>query len=245
MKFRLKAFFSHLTISLLIAAISLYAVFYVWHPAPLAKAVGVTHIFLLMVVIDTILGPVLTFILAKEGKKGLKLDLFIVALLQLSALVYGIYNISKNRPIYLTFDIKRFELVQANDMPQNALIKAKSKYQKLHWGSPQWVAVIPPANDKEKSARLFSELETGIAPSMRPDLYENMSNQWQAIIKASKPLEELRKYNDNELVDKTLSEYKTANAWLPLKAYNQDMTVLIDKTAGGRVVAIVDLRAWK
>lgn len=42
---RLKFFFSHLSISILLALIIIAWVFLIWYPQPLAQAVGVTHIF--------------------------------------------------------------------------------------------------------------------------------------------------------------------------------------------------------
>lgn len=72
---RLKFFFSHLSISILLALIIIAWVFLIWYPQPLAQAVGVTHIFLMMVAIDVVLGPVLGFVVYKEGKKHLNLIL--------------------------------------------------------------------------------------------------------------------------------------------------------------------------
>ena len=78
--FKIKYFLSHLIVSLLIACCCLILVFYVWHPVPLAKAIGVTHIFLMMLIIDVILGPLLTLLVAKQGKKTLKFDLSVIIL---------------------------------------------------------------------------------------------------------------------------------------------------------------------
>ena len=54
---RLKFFVSHLLISFFIALIVVGVVFFIWYPSPLATAVGVTHIFLMMLTIDVIVGP--------------------------------------------------------------------------------------------------------------------------------------------------------------------------------------------
>ena len=59
MKFRLKAFATHLLVSLLVAMGSVYLVFQVWHPSPLQQAVGVTSIFLLLLTVDVVSGPCL------------------------------------------------------------------------------------------------------------------------------------------------------------------------------------------
>ena len=90
---RLKFFFSHLLISFFIALVVVGLVFFVWYPSPLATAVGVTHIFLMMLAIDVIVGPLLGLLVYKEGKKTLKFDLGVIIVLQISALGYGIYSI--------------------------------------------------------------------------------------------------------------------------------------------------------
>lgn len=240
-KFRLKAFTYHLGISLLIALISLYVVFMVWHPAPLATAVGVTHIFIMMLAIDVVLGPLLTFIIAKQGKKSLKFDLAVIIILQLSAFIYGIYNIAISRPVYIAFDTSRFEVVQANNIPKASLEKASSSYNTLRWGQPKFVAIIPVENDEQRNKRLFSELETGIAPSMQPDLYEPLDNQWSIINSKAKSLNQLYQTNQKLNVDNTINKHPYATAWLPLVAYQQDMVVLIDDK-NNKIIDIVDLR---
>jgi len=69
---RIQFFLGHLAISIAIALFFIALVFFVWYPAPLAKAVGVTQIFLMLIAIDVIIGPFLTLLVYKEGKKTLK-----------------------------------------------------------------------------------------------------------------------------------------------------------------------------
>ena len=93
-------------------------VFFVWYPLPLAKAVGVTHIFLMMLTIDVIIGPLLSLLVYKEGKKSLKFDLMVIIIIQLSALCYGIYSIEQGRPAWLVYNVDRIELVRKNEIIQ-------------------------------------------------------------------------------------------------------------------------------
>lgn len=242
-KSKLKALTTHLSCSIIIACLSLYIVFFIWHPYPLAKAVGVTHIFLLMVLIDTITGPVLTFIATNptKAKKLFLIDLSIIISIQTIALSYGLYSISLNRPVYIAFDNIRFELVQANDIQKDTLKKSSPPYNHLGWGKAKFVAVKKPINSEDKNTRTFMELQTGIAPSMQPDLYEPIEHQWSDIIEKAKSLDELYKYNRKSSVDSILTEYPTAKYWLPMKAFNQDMVILLDKN---KIIKIVDLVPW-
>ena len=241
LKFRLKAFAYHLGISVFIALVSLYIVFMVWHPAPLAKAVGVTYIFIMMLAIDAILGPVLTLIIAKKDKKSLKFDLSVIIVLQLAAFTYGIYNIAISRPVYIAFDTSRFEVVQANNIPKVSLKEAMPPYNILGWGQPKFVAVKLAENSEQKNNRTFVELQTGVAPSMQPNLYEPLESQWENINHSAKDLNDLYSTNSKVVVDDVITKYPSATMWLPLKAYEQDMVVLINDN---KVVDIVDLRPY-
>lgn len=241
LKFRFKAFGIHLGISILIALVSLYIVFMVWHPAPLAKVVGVTHIFIMMLGIDVILGPLLTFIVARQGKKSLKFDLAVIIVLQFVAFTYGIYNIAISRPVYIAFDTSRFEVVQANNIPVESLEQAPAPYNSLGWGQPKFVGIKPIENIEQKNDRLFVELETGVAPSMQPNLYEPLDNQWSIMSKQAKPLNQLKQRNNKNEIEDIIANHSEADSWLPLKGYESDAVVLLNKDKQ-RIIGIVDLR---
>ena len=113
---RLKFFLGHLVISFFIALIVVGVVFFIWYPSPLAKAIGVTHIFLMMLAIDVIIGPLLGLLVYKEGKKSLKMDLSIIILIQIIALGYGVYSIAQGRPVWLAYNVDRFELILNTDL---------------------------------------------------------------------------------------------------------------------------------
>ena len=68
---RFQAFVLHLAISTLIALAVIGLFFFIWYPAPLATATGVTRIFLMLLAIDVILGPSLALLVYKPGKKTL------------------------------------------------------------------------------------------------------------------------------------------------------------------------------
>lgn len=241
--FRLQAFATHLLLSLMIAAISVLLVFWLWHPAPLAKAVGVTEIFLMMLAIDAVLGPLLTLAVAKPGKASLKFDLTVIIALQLAALFYGLHSIAINRPVFLAFDTLRVEVIQAGDVPNESIQNAAAPFNHLSWRGPVWVAVKPPADDAERNHRLFAELQEGISPAMQPDLYADIETQMPNMLTAAAHLSQLSQYNPPAHVEAVLARYPDADKWLPVKAYTQDMVLLLDSQTGQRL-DIVDLRPW-
>lgn len=116
----LKAAAIHLGISTVIAGIILFLVYGVWYPAPLSEALGVTDIFLMLLGIDLALGPLLTLIVYKPLKKTLKLDLAVIACVQLAALLYGLHTVGSGRPAYMVFTKDRFDLVLAYEVAKIA-----------------------------------------------------------------------------------------------------------------------------
>ncbi len=86
---RLKASVIHLGATVLVLG-GLYAVARrVWYPQPLWQADGAGPGFALVAAALLVLGPVLTLIAYRPGKKRLRLDLAIIGLLQLAVLVWG------------------------------------------------------------------------------------------------------------------------------------------------------------
>ncbi|MGM1003870.1 TfpX/TfpZ family type IV pilin accessory protein [Acinetobacter haemolyticus] len=241
---RLKFFLSHLSISFLIALLVVGIVFFLWYPSPLAKAVGVTHIFLMLIAIDVVVGPILGFIVYKEGKKSLKFDLAVVILLQLSALSFGVYSIAQGRPVWVSYVVDRFELVRNNDLINDKADQALPQFQNPSWLQPQYVAVKVSDNVNQRNNDLFAEVMGGISLAQRPERYVELSEVKSLIQQRAQDLELLKNFNDSDQVEKVLAKYPTATAFVPLKANAVDMTVLINKEKG-EVVKIVDLRPWK
>lgn len=241
--FKLRAFLGHIVISLIMALLSAYIVYGVWHPAPFAKAVGVSKIFVMMLTIDVILGPILTFVVAKPQKKPLKFDLTVIAVLQLCALLYGLYSVEKGRPVWIAFDYNRFELVQKFSIDNQNDKSVPQAYQKPNLGQPVWVAVRTPKNDEEQSNWMMYEIEKGISAGMRPALYEPIDRNIPRIIKQKLPLSDLEKFNDKQAVSSVLAQYPNADGFLPMRASQVDMTVLVD-SQDRDFLQVVDLRPW-
>ncbi len=240
---RLKFFLSHFAISCIIALAVMLLVFFVWYPSPLATAVGVTHIFLMLLAIDVIIGPVLGFIVYKEGKKTLKMDLGVIVLLQLSALAYGVFNIAEGRPVWLAYNVDRFELVRNNDIVEEKIAQALPQYQHPSWGKPQYVAVEFAKDSETRNEDMFGEALGGISLAQKPERYVDFSHAQAKIQQRMQPLEVLEQYNEQTVVQAIVKKYPQAIGFVPLKAVNVDMTVLVD--AQGDVIKIVDLRPWQ
>ena len=243
MSARLKAFSVHLSLSALVALLSLALVFHVWYPAPMSVALGVANIFLLMLVVDVVLGPLLTLVVYKQGKKTLKLDLATIALLQVGALVYGLHVVSEGRPAWVVFSVDRFELVRAMDVDTRFPEKVAPKYRTPPFTGPQWVAAVRPEDPQALSDITLEAVFAGLDLQHRPYLYQPLKVAADDIRIRALPLRQLRKFNSPEQVHAALEKWPEADAWLPLWANVRPMVVLINKSSA-RVVAVVDLAPW-
>ncbi|WP_168397450.1 TfpX/TfpZ family type IV pilin accessory protein [Acinetobacter indicus] len=240
---RLKFFLSHLLLSFLIASVVVGLVI-IWYPYPLANAVGVTNIFFMLLVIDVIVGPVLSLLVYKEGKKTLKFDLSVIIIIQIAALCYGVYSIEQGRPAWLVFHADRFELVRKNDILLENIDQAQSQFQHVSWSKPQFVAVKSAVSIQQRQNDMFTEVLGGISLAQQPDRYIELTQAKNQIQKRALPLLELQQYNQKTKVEKTLAKYPKADAWLPLKANAIDMVVLVHKESAS-IIKIVDLRPWQ
>ncbi len=234
MKFRLLCFASHLAVSFVVALCALFVVFSLWYPAPLDKALGVVSIFLLLLVVDVIVGPLLTLLVAKQGKKTLKMDLLTIGLIQFLALAYGLYTVAQGRPVWLIYDSGHFEVVQAYEAVLDSNDASSSRGFRLGLTGPVWGALansVPSSIAKGDAyyrgefLQAYDEKVAGIA-GVR-----------------SLPLAVLKRFNDPAKVDLILSAYPEANGFVPMAAKQKSLSVLIDKGVG-RPVAIVDLSPW-
>lgn len=241
---RFKFFLNHLFISFLIALLVIGLVFFIWYPSPLAIAVGVTYIFLMLLIIDVILGPLLGLLVYKEGKKTLKFDLSVIILIQIAALCYGVFSIEQGRPVWLVYNVDRFELVRKNELVDTNIQHAQSQFQQPSWFKPKYVATEFAKDTQQRNDEMFAEVLGGISIAQRPERYVELTEAKTQIQQRALPLIELQQYNPKTDVEKTLAKYPKADAWLPLKANAVDMVVLVNKESAS-IIKIVDLRPWQ
>lgn len=243
MRVRTKAFAIHLIISALIALTIIATVFYFWYPTPLHTAVGVTKIFLILLVVDVVLGPLLTLLVFKIGKKNLMTDLTVIALLQVSALIYGLYTVAEGRPAWLVFAKDRFELVRVLDIDERKLEQADAQYRQPSLFGPQWVAANNPKESNERNEVLMESVFGGADIAQRPNLYQPLDSLKSTIQQRLLHLSTLPDNNTAEQIQSILAKHPTADGWLPLRASSQDMVVLMHKETA-EIIAIVDLHPW-
>ena len=114
---RFKAFAIHLGISALVAASAAALVFLVWFPYPFREISGGQSLFGLVVAVDVVLGPLLTWVVFDRRKPRSELvrDLAVISLIQMAALLYGLATVYQVRPLYLVHEVDRFRVIAQAD----------------------------------------------------------------------------------------------------------------------------------
>jgi hypothetical protein len=144
MRFRFKAFGLHLLASSIALSTILGSLYLGWYRWPAWLLTDVTHVVIVLVGVDVVLGPTLTFIIARSSKtrRELTRDIAVIVVVQLCALVYGTASLWNGRPMYYTYSEGVLQLVQAYDIDpkEAALGRQRNPGLAPHWYSlPRWV----------------------------------------------------------------------------------------------------------
>ncbi len=231
---RLKASGIHLILSLIIAALAALLVFGIWYPYPYRDISGGRELFLLVVTVDVILGPLITLAVFNRKKPWTELrrDLAMVVLLQLGALGYGLWTVYVARPVHLVFEIDRFRVVHAVDVPVELLGQTPRDVNALPVTGPTLLSLRPFKDSKENMDATMAALQ-GLSLSARPDLWQPYALAIPEILKAAKPVAALKTRFASQAgeIDRILASAGAAPqsmVYLPMVGRKSFWTVFLD-----------------
>lgn len=237
----------HLALSALLAALVLAVICLVWYPSPYFTAMGGAQLVLLVIGVDVVIGPLITLIIYKAGKKGLQFDLAVIGFLQAAALTYGVMVTAEARPVYSVFVVDRFEVVAANDIDKVELAKVqRDEFKALPWTGPRVAGAVKPADAAESNRILFSMAE-GKDLQHFPQHYVPYSSVMGDVARRAQPLADLRRYNREQAgqIDEFLARNglkETDAGFVPMRAKRGERAVIVRKT--GEIVGALDLNPW-
>ena len=193
-----------------------------------------------MVGVDVVCGPLLTLVLFNPAKsrRELRLDLSLVAVIQLAALAYGLYSISLARPVIQAFETDRFAVVSAAEIDPGQLPQAPPAWRTLPWNGPRLVGVRAPRDGNETLYSIELSLQ-GVEPSARPDWWQPYEQSIPAVQRRMKKLADLRSARPaagQALIDQAVRQTGQpleALFYLPLTSRKKldDWIVLLDAQA--------------
>lgn len=182
----------HLTVSLGVALLAAMLVFGLWYPYPYSETSGGRTLFLLVVLVDVVIGPLITLIIFNRNKSRRELwsDLTIVGVLQMAALGYGLWTVFVARPVHLVYEYDRMRVVHAIDLEAHMLAKAPASLQNLPMTGPKPIALRAFADASEQFDATMAAMG-GAMLSLRTDLWQSYASRTNDILKSAKPIDEL------------------------------------------------------
>lgn len=233
---KLKAFLIHLGISGVIYVVLLSFILFYWYPHPYFGADGGWQGVRILTGVDLVLGPLLTLIVYKSGKPGLKIDLTLIGIFQIAALTWGMWIVYEQRTALVTFADGSFYSLTSEQIEQigdgaRRIVQQTAK-------PPAYALVSLPPGKKERRQFTMRMAISGIPLFMLGHLYEPITaSNLPDILSRSVDIEAYARDSADaraELNDflhrhgQNVAEF----AFLPLKCRYQDITLVLRRSDG-------------
>ncbi|MFT3778023.1 MAG: hypothetical protein QM772_07055 [Ottowia sp.] len=229
----------HLGICLVVVLLTAALVFGLLYPPPYRAMLGVGPIFLLVLAVDVVCGPLLTLVVAspRKSRRERWLDLGLIGLIQALALAYGLHSVWVARPAVLAFEVDRLVVATANEVDVADLPNAPPGLRRLPW----WGVLQVGTRRAADGAELMDSVQRGLAgwsPAAQPGWWLPWDDARADLKARAKPLPELmaRRPRDAEALRGAAAGTAPDRLfYLPLTSSStKDWVALLD--ADGRLV---------
>jgi hypothetical protein len=243
-KNKFKASLIHLVLSAVIISALVSLIIIYWFPSPFLGVTNFKDIALILILIDLVLGPLLTFIVFNPNKKSLKFDLSVIVSIQFIALSYGLYMLYLSHPLYITYYENSFNIVTAKQANPEKANHTDLKISKL--SSPIF-AYLDITDDATKD-QLFKDMVDGDADiEARTEYYKPYKNHLDTILANSLDADKIfSKSNMNEESKSFLKKNQNIDsfAFLPLLGSSSNAIIVLNKKTG-KAVTTIQTDPWK
>jgi hypothetical protein len=241
----------HFGASLVVALCAAWLVFGVWFPSPFDEITGGRNLFLILMAVDVVCGPVLTLVLFDPHKARNKwlLDLGLILCLQIGALVYGLGQAAAARPVFIAFEGDRFRIVQAQDVDSATLSQAPPELHPRLFQGPQTLGIrlaLPTDADFPSSIQLSMQ---GLHPAFRPGRWLAYDEQRELVVANARSFGTLRtKHADKvESIDQAIKESGLPEEQLGYLPLVRDLTtdwIAVVRLSDASIIAYLHLDGW-
>ncbi|MFK7955782.1 MAG: TfpX/TfpZ family type IV pilin accessory protein [Lysobacterales bacterium] len=245
---RWKAAGIHLVISIIVAIGAMILMVGVMYPWEFFTVSGGHKLLAIMLFVDIVIGPLLTLVVFKTGKKSLKMDLTVIALLQVAALVYGMWNVVQARPVFLVHVGDRFYLVRATEITPEELAKGKEpRFRRLSWTGPTLAVALQPKNVDRQGDLIASALggrDFDQYPETYADYKENAAtvldrvlNTEEVLAKLPEETQAIKRYLESNNLESSQTRI------IPLKVGVTYLSALVDAQSA-EILKIFPVDPW-
>jgi hypothetical protein len=242
-----RAALTHLWPTLLLLAILASVILFLWYPQPYRQFGENGKFAFLLILTGALIGPALTFLVYKKGKRGLLLDLCVISLVQIAALGWGAFSLYQNRPYFMVYTVDRFEVLSQRDVDL-AWIKDPRFLEKPSAGPVLLYANMPA--DPAAYQQLLKEVMFEGKPDLqfRPEFWSVYAERQQAVLSKSRPLDELRQARPDSTIeiDKLVQNHGNnidQFRFVPALTKNGQFAVVLN-AQGGNVVDTLVIDPW-
>ncbi len=229
---RINAFLIHLSISFVIFLVVAYLIFFHWYPLPYFHTDGGWRGIKIIAGVHLIIGPLLTLIVFKPGKPGLKFDLTMIGLAQAAALTWGIWVTYTERPVALVYTLNYFTPVSAT-----SLATMKFPINKFNTDSktmPVPIYVDLPLDPDQSQKYLAQAISSGTPLYLFTELYRGFNAENLKVLKQNS--EQLYKFLESNKKGKRLlntffqvhPEIYNRYLFIPLHSRYKRQVIVID-----------------
>ncbi|NJO12108.1 MAG: hypothetical protein HC872_00045 [Gammaproteobacteria bacterium] len=141
---------------------------------------------------DVALGPLISLVIysSRKPRRELIIDYTLVGLVQIAALVYGVFTLSVARPVFVVAVPDRLEVVTAIEIEESDLAAANPAYRRLSWTGPKLAAVQMPTDPKEREEVMMAAV-MGKDVQMMPKYFRPYATGAADLDRISQPLDSL------------------------------------------------------
>ena len=242
-----RAVLSHLWPSFLVLATLAVLILFAWYPYPFRQFGESGKFAALLILAAVCLAPALTWFVYRQGKRGLRVDLWVIVIIQLAAIAWGTYSLYQNRPYFMVHSVDRFEVLSKRDVDVTQV--TDSRFLDKPLAGPILLYANMPV-DPVAFQKFLKEVMFEGKPDLqyRPEFWSLYSERQKPALEKSRPLEDLRNVRPesvsviDQLVNKSggdIDQLRFVPALLP----NGQFAVILDANSGD-VVGMLMIDPW-
>jgi hypothetical protein len=205
--------------------------FTTWYPDGLWRVAGLDRLLLVMLGIDLTAGPLLTLLLYRQGKWGLKFDLVTIAVMQLAFLAYGLHTLWLARPVFLVGTPDQITVVFASEIDDSDLAKAPTpELRRLSLTGPTFVGTRMPTDPALRAKAMAEFMAGGAGIERSPKYYFDYSKIAPELLRNARNLSENPAITASDI--RKTGRTPERLRWVPIVSARGEGIILLDAHSG-------------